>query len=286
MTQSRPAEPSAVGKLLQFWRTTRHMSQLALASEADVSPRHICFLETGRARPSREMVLLLSRVLDVPLRERNALLLAAGYAPVYRAADLRDEGLRPVRRALDAILKKQEPYPAVVMNRHWDVLFTNRAAARFFGFLLGPAQASEPANVIRMMFHPRGLRAFVRNWEAVAEELIKRVHREALAGVPDGTTRDLLDDVLRYPDVPRHLSRPDLATAMLPVIPIAFAHRDLCFNYFTTVTTLGTPQDITLQEIRIECFYPNDDQTDQNARALADLAEVQAAAPAETLSAR
>lgn len=269
MPSTGRARASAVGTLLQFWRTTRGKSQLALANEAEVSPRHLCFIETGRAQPSREMVLLLASVLDVPLRERNALLLAAGYAPVYQATDLSDEALRPVRRALDAILLKQEPYPAVVMDRHWNVLNVNVAAERFFTFLLGPAQASAPSNVIRNMFHPRGLRDRLANWEAVAEGLIARVHREAVTGVPDEATRALLSEVLGYPGVPRRWSRPDLETPLIPVIPLAFAHEGRHFNYFTTVTTLGTPQDITLQEIRIECFYPTDDETCRNARALA-----------------
>jgi transcriptional regulator with XRE-family HTH domain len=139
-----------VGSLLQHWRKARHLSQLALATEAEVSSRHLCFIENGRARPSREMILLLANVLDVPLRERNALLLAAGFAPVYLERGLDAPELAAVRGALDAILRQHEPFPAVVMNRQWDLVTTNRAAPRFFGFLLGaePARSRTARDVI------------------------------------------------------------------------------------------------------------------------------------------
>src|SRR5687768_4032242 len=132
-----PTSTTTIGPLLQHWRRARQMSQLALAHEADVSPRHVCFVETGRAKPSREMVLLLADALGVPLRERNALLLAAGYAPMFRESAFDDGELAPVRTAIEAILRQQEPYPAVVMNRRWDIVATNAAASRFFGLLLG-----------------------------------------------------------------------------------------------------------------------------------------------------
>ncbi len=270
MTQIQPASsrPSPVGALLQRWRQVRHMSQLALATEAEVSPRHVCFIETGRARPSREMVLQLAGALDVPLRERNALLLAAGYAPMYRESNLDAPELAPARAALDAILRQQEPFPAVVMNRYWDILTSNGAASRFFGFLLDPAPASGPANVLRMMFDPEGLRPYVVNWEAAAEALIRRVHREAVGGAPDGPTIALLDELLAYPDVPRSWRKPNPETPLLPVIPVTFRKGSRTFAYFSTVTTLGTAQDVTLQELRIECFFPLDGETERQAAEL------------------
>lgn len=257
------------------------MSQLALAIEAEVSPRHVCFLETGRARPSRDMVLLLASALDVPLRERNVLLLAAGYAPAYRETHLDSPELDAVRTALQAILRQQEPHPAVVMNRTWDVLTSNDAAARFFGFLLDPAPASGPANVIRMMFDPDGLRPFVTNWEEVAEALITRVHREAVGGAPDEDTARLLEEVLALPGVPRRWRRPSLETPLIPVIPVRFRKGARTFAYFSTVTTLGTAQDVTLQELRIECFFPMDAETVRNAE---ELAKVISATPSETVA--
>jgi transcriptional regulator with XRE-family HTH domain len=257
-----------VGALLQYWRGVRRLSQLGLADRAQTSARHLCFVETGRARPSREMVLTMASVLEVPLRERNALLLAAGFAPIFNEARLDSPELQPARRALDAILRQQEPYPAVAMNRHWDILDGNGAASRFFAFLLGEERASGPANVIRLMFDPNGLRPYVGNWEDVAPALLGRVQREAVGGTPDEATRKLVDEVLGYPDVPARWRTPRLETPLVPLIPIHFAKHGRRFDFFSTVTTLGTPQDITLQEIRIECFFPFDAETERNARAL------------------
>jgi transcriptional regulator with XRE-family HTH domain len=262
---------ASIGPLLCYWRKTRGLSQLALAHTAEVSPRHLCFLETGRARPSREMVLHLAHSLDVPLRERNALLLAAGFAPLFRESGIDSPDLAAVRAALDAILAQQEPYPAVVMNRCWDIVSTNGAADRFFGLFLDAETAPSPANVLRLMFHPRGLRPHVANWESVAGALVQRLHREAVGGVLDASGRGILDEILGYPGVPSSWAAPDLASPLVPVLPVAFRHGDRTFRFFSTVTVLGTPQDVTLQELRIECFFPSDDGTARAARELARL---------------
>ncbi|HEX3773168.1 MAG TPA: helix-turn-helix transcriptional regulator, partial [Polyangiaceae bacterium] len=199
--RSAQASSSSFGSLLQHWRRLRHFSQLSLAMHAGVSAKHLCFVETGRAKPSREMVLLLAGALDVPLREQNMLLLAAGFAPEFAESALDAPELAAVRRALDAILRQQEPFPAVVLNRRWDILHRNDGARRFFGFLVGERANTSSPNVLRMMFHPDGLRPFVSNWLAVGEALIRRAHREAVGGVPDPSTRTLLDEVLSYPGV-------------------------------------------------------------------------------------
>jgi transcriptional regulator with XRE-family HTH domain len=263
------AEPLPVGRLLQHWRRVRRKSQLALALEAGVSARHLGFLEVGRSHPSREMVLRLASTLDVPLRERNALLLAAGFAPVYRESGLDAAGLAHARRALEMILRQQEPYPAVVMDRHWNMLMTNRAAPRFFSRLVDLPAGGEPANVIRLMFRPDGLRPFVANWEAVAEALIQRVHREAVGGVADERTLALLDEVLAYSGVPKRWASLNASAPPPPVVAIEFRKDDLAMDFFSTVTTLGTPQDVTLQEIRIECFFPADERTEAAAQEMA-----------------
>lgn len=265
---SGTSAPNRFGSLLLHWRQLRHKSQLALANDADVSPRHLCFVETGRARPSRDMVLTLARVLEVPLREQNALLLAAGFAPLYRETPLEAPELAAARKALDTILRHHEPLPAVVMNRRWDILETNSAADRFFALLLDSKVPASP-NVIRLVFDPEGLRPLISNWETVAESLIHRVHREAVGGVPDAETSRLLEQALAFPGVPRRFRIPDFETPLSPIVPIGFAKGALTFHYFSTVTTLGTPQDVTLQELRIECFFPMDEQTAQNARRLA-----------------
>lgn len=270
---SKPTKPPPAGAMLRHWREARHLSQLALSLEAGVSSRHLCFIETGRAQPSRDMIHRLADVLDVPLRERNALLLSAGFAPVFPEVglDLADETVAPVRAALDAMLRQQEPFPAVVMSRHWDVLRSNAAADRFFTFLLGPPQVPDdkPANVLRLMFSPQGLRPFVKNWGVVAEALVRRVHREVVGGVLDEATQNLLDEVLGYPGVPKQWLNPSTERALLPVVPVSFEKEGRAFNYFSTVTTLGTPQDVLLQEVRVESFYPMDEDTRSEAERLA-----------------
>jgi transcriptional regulator with XRE-family HTH domain len=230
------------------------MSQLALAHEAGVTPRHVSFVESGRANPSREMVLTLTRALDVPLRERNQVLLAAGYAPQYRETGLDDAAMAQVSRALDRLLEHHEPHPAVVMDRHWNILRTNTAADDLFGWLLDGED--HPPNVVRLMFGP--LRPYVANWEQTGEALVQRVHREAVGGVPDLSTRRLLDEVLALDGIPARWRTPDFAQTPLPLLPIHFAKDGRELRYFSLVTTVGTPQDITLQELRVESFFPAD----------------------------
>lgn len=269
MSLRRSHEDDSIGGLLRFWRTNRRFSQLELATEARISARHLCFIEIGRSKPSRDMVVLLANVLDVPLRERNGLLLAAGFAPIYAESALDGSALASVRAALDAMLRQQEPFPAVVMNRYWDVLDTNAAAKRFFAFLFGERPMPDNPNVIRMMFDAEGLRSYVRNWPDVAEALIGRLGRESVGGIQDERTRALLTEVLAYPGVPDRL-RSSSGVSGVPIVPVRFAKGDLEFNFFSTVTTLGTPQDITAQEVRLECFFPLDGGTAERARELAD----------------
>lgn len=250
------------GALLARWRQLRGKSQLDLANDAEVSPRHVSFVETGRSKPSREMVLTLAAALQVPLRERNALLLAAGYAPVYRETSLDAPELAPARRALELMLRHHEPHPAVVMNRRWDLVMANDAARALFSFLLdGKSPAAGPPNVLRLMFDPAGVRPYVRNWETVAEALVQRVHREAVGGVADDETRAVLAEVLAYEGVPARWAALDPDVALAPLVPVSFAKGSLAVSYFSAVTTLGTAQDITLQELRVESFIPADAET-------------------------
>jgi transcriptional regulator with XRE-family HTH domain len=266
-----PQTTVAFGELLRRWRVARSLSQLALAVETEVSARHLSFLETGRALPSREMVLRLAAVLDVPLRERNALLTAAGYAPIYRESALGAPELDQVRRALDFMLARQEPYPALVVDRLWNILRQNEGAGRVIGLFLDPGAAIEvpgPPNVVRMTFHPRGLRPYVENWETVAGPLMQQLHREAAGGVSDEGARGLLDEILAYPGVPARWRTPDPAALSTPVLPLALRRAAVTARFFTTITTLGTPNDITLQELRVESFFPADRATEDLARRL------------------
>ena len=262
---------SAFGRLLRQWRARRRMSQLDLALEADISSRHLSFVETGRARPSRDLVLLLGRVLDLPLRERNDLLTLAGYAAMYRETGLDAPAMAQVRRALDFLLRQQEPYPALLLDRHWDVLKVNEGSARVQAAFLDAAAAAAlgPPNAMRLMFHPRAFRPYIVNWEATAASLIQWLHRDALSGFADRQTLDLLEELLAYPDVPRHWRSVDLDASTAPFLSIEFRNAELDLRYFTTLTSLGTPHDITLQGLRIECFFPADEATEQASRRLA-----------------
>jgi transcriptional regulator with XRE-family HTH domain len=264
MAQIPVTTDSGFGRLLRQWRSQRGMSQLQLAVEAGVSARHLSFVETGRAQASREMVLLLARVLDVPLRDRNDLLVAAGYAPIYRATALDAPALGQVRRALDFILRQQEPYPAIVLDRHWNILLANAATGRLVAALLNPDVVTElGGNAMRLMFHPRGFRPHIVNWEAAAAALIQWLHRDALSGFADPETRRLLDEMLAYPGVPSRWRTLDLDVSTAPFLPIEFRKGDLTLRYFTALTSLGTPHDITLQELRIESYFPADEATER-----------------------
>jgi transcriptional regulator with XRE-family HTH domain len=261
---------SAFGRLLREWRTRRRVSQLDLAVEADVSSRHVSFVETGRAQPSRDMVLLLARVLDVPLRDRNDLLTAAGYAAIYRATDLDAPELEQARRALDFMLRQQEPYPAIVVDRHWTILKANGGAARLVETFTDPLAATEwGGNAMRLMFHPHGFRPHIVNWESMAAALIQWLHRDVLAGLGGAGTRRLLEELLSYPDVPPRWRTLDLDVSTAPFLAIEFRKGDLELKFFSTLTSLGTPHDITLAELRIEAFFPADAQTEEASRRLA-----------------
>ena len=259
---------TAFGPLLSQWRRLRGKSQLDLAFDAAVSPRHVSFVETGRSKPSREMVLTLATALNVPLRERNMLLLAAGFAPIYRETRLDAPELEPARRALDMILKHHEPYPAVVLDGEWNLLRSNDAAKKFFARLLGGPPSGQP-NVLRLMFDERLMKPCVVNWEEVAGDLVQRVHREAVGGTPNDALKRVLKEVLAYPGVPARFRMLDPDITLAPFVPISFKKDDLACRYFSLVTTLGTPQDVTLQELRVECFFPADAETERAAAELA-----------------
>jgi transcriptional regulator with XRE-family HTH domain len=263
----------AIGGLLRRWRTARHLSQLDLALRAEVSARHLSFLETGRAQPSRQMVLLLSSALDVPLRERNAMLNAAGFAPAYRETGLDDPQMAEVRQALELILRQHEPFPSVVFDRTWNIVMVNAAYAGFLAMLLGPrgrvpslTVLPEPRlNAVRLLFEPDGLRASLGNWEAVARAILIRLQRDA-AGDGDPGIQALLQEVLSSPHVPPRWREPDLAAPQALVIPVELGSGPEALRFFTTITTLGSPQDITLQELRIESFHAADAGTERRVR--------------------
>jgi transcriptional regulator with XRE-family HTH domain len=277
-TGTRPAAgraASTFGRLLKQWRERRRLSQLALAVDAEISSRHLSFIETGRAQPSRDMVLLLSRVLEVPPRGRNDLLTAAGYAPVYRETGLEAPEMADVRRALDFMMRQQEPYPALVIDGHWNILMTNAGARRLMGLILDPgavAAVGGPPNAMRLFYHPRGMRPFIVNWEATAAGLIQWLHRDLARGIGDAETSRLLEELLSYPDVPRKWRTLDLDAAPVPFLGVELRRDKTHLTFFSTLTTLGVPYDITLHELRVECFFPADRESETLLRSLGDSA--------------
>ena len=244
------------------------MNQLALATDAEISIRHVSFLETGRARPSRAMVERLGAVLDIPLADRNLLLLAAGYAPLYGERDLNAPELDHVRRALAFILRQQEPYPALVIDSGWNIVMRNGAADRIFRLFRGPTRPSREhgGNALHTTFHPDGLRRFIVNWQAFAGSLMQAVHRDAATSP---TAAKLRDELLAYPGVPSRWKMPELHTGAPPLVTMHLRKDGLSLAFFTTMTTLASPQDLTLAQLRIECFHPADAHTEKIAADLA-----------------
>ncbi len=255
------------GVLLRRWRTLRGKSQLELSLETGVSQRHISFVESGRSRPSRQMVVDLSQGLDIPFRERNAVLLAAGYAPLYSEAGWDDPQMLSVTRATDRLLKQHDPYPAVVMDRHWNVVRTNESAPRLFSRFVDLQARPKPRNLLHLMFDPAGMRPFIVDWPVVSKALLDRVLRESVGGIVDETTQGLLEALRAYPHVVVEPTAPDAPTP-LPVIPIGFDLDGILLRYFSMITTVGTPRTIATQEFRIESMFPADEATEHAHRAL------------------
>ena len=259
-----------LGALLRHWRDLRGKSQFDLSLDAGVSQRHISFIETGRSAAGRETLMDIAQALDVPLRERNQLLLAAGYAPVYPEGAWNAVEMRGVTRALERMLRQHEPFPAVVMDRHWDVLMTNDAAPRLFGCFIDMKARRGPRNLLHLMFDPQGMRPHLADWEGVARSLIQRVRREAVGRVIDERTRALLEELLAYPGVDPAWAMPGASGVSpdMPVIPIGFVKDGRVLNYFSMVTTVGTPQTVAAQELRVECMFPVDEDTEALHAAL------------------
>lgn len=262
--------PNDLGSLLRYWREVRGVSQLDVSLEAGISQRQISFIESGRSVPGRDTLLTLAQTLDVPLRERNALLLASGYAPMYSEAPWNAQEMHSVIRALERVTRQHEPFPAIVMDRHWNVLMTNDAAPRFFGHFIDMASRTGKRNMLHLMFDPQGMQPFVADWESVARSLLQRVYREAVGRVIDDDTRRLLDELLAYPNVPRDWKTQGApsSTPAMPMVPLGFVHEGVVLRYFSMVTTVGAPQNVAAQELRLECLFPADDATETRHRQL------------------
>ncbi|HPA90503.1 MAG TPA: helix-turn-helix transcriptional regulator [Quisquiliibacterium sp.] len=316
-----PAAPErGFGAHLRYWRLKRGLSQLELSGQCDSSQRHLSFLESGRAQPSRQMVMRLCAVLDLPPRERNALLVAAGFAPLYRMRALEHPDLDSVKRAIDLMLDKQEPYPAVVVDRLWNLTMQNRAAARLMAWLATPPGATSgtasgarsgtasgppsgttsdamsgassgatsdvtsgalpgastrpraphagpsdvgdpPPNLLAAMLDPRGLRPFIRDWPDVAADVLLWIHREVMAEGPGGAAAALLSRLERIDGAPADWRTRSVSNPAAPFLSLVLEKDGVTLSLFTTITTLGTPHDVTLNELRIESFFPADAET-------------------------
>ena len=250
---------------LRYWRDKRGYSQLRLASESGISQRHISFLESGRSQASREMILKLGIVLDIPLRERNVMLLAAGYAPAYRERSLSDPELASVKQALDFMLAQQAPYPALVVDRLWNLVMANAPAAIMMRWLLdmpdGAAAPREGVNVLKLMLDPNGVRRHLQNWEDVCADLLHWIQREAMSDGLGSEAASLLGELAALPGISAATRLANLDARALPFLPMQIRKDGVVLNLFTSIATMGTPHDVTVHELRIESFFPADEAT-------------------------
>jgi transcriptional regulator with XRE-family HTH domain len=258
-----------VGEHLREWRQRRRLSQLELALEAEISTRHLSFMETGRSLPSREMVLHLADRLDIPLRERNMLLVAAGYAPMFPERPLDAPQLEPARRAMELVLAGHEPYPALAVDRHWNMVASNRALQALLAGV-PPALLTPPVNVLRLSLHPEGVAPRIDNYHEWRAHLLERLRRQVGAS-GDAVLADLLDELAAYPPPPG-AQRSDGKHGEHAQIAVPFRLRTEAgvLSFISTITVFGTPVDVTLSELALESFFPADAATAAALRALAD----------------
>jgi transcriptional regulator with XRE-family HTH domain len=252
---ARAERPIHIGEHLREWRQRRHLSQLDLAGEAEISARHLSFVETGRSAPSRDMVLKLAERLDVPLRERNVLLVAAGFAPAFPQRGLDDPALKSAREAIDLVLKAHEPNPALAYDRHWNLVSANRMLAPLLEGV--PAKLlSPPLNILRLAFHPEGLAPRTANLGQWAAHLLERLHHQCEA-TADAKLIELYNDLKSYPLPAR--SGPVAVDSV--AIPYKLRYKGDVLSFISTTMVFGTPVDVTLSELALETFFPADELT-------------------------
>jgi transcriptional regulator with XRE-family HTH domain len=259
------AAPQPFGDHLRHWRQHRRLSQLDLAQEADISTRHLSFVETGRSVPSREMVLRLAERLDVPLRERNALLVAAGYAPMYRERRLDDPAFAPAKRAVELILKSHEPYPAFAVDRHWNLVAANRMVPVMLAGA-DPSLLQGPVNVLRLSLHPQGIAPRIANLAQWRNHIFERL-RQQIQATGDNVLTALLEELRSYP-VPHGAAEHIEGEHLGVVMPFKYRTDQGVLNFISTTTIFGTPVDVTLQELAMETFFPADETTAQALRQM------------------
>jgi len=254
-----PTAQASIGDLVRSWRRRRHLSQLDLAATAEISQRHLSFVESGRAMPSREMVLRIARHLQIPQRERNTLLVAAGFAPVHRERPLSDPALTSVRAMIERVLRGYEPHPALVVDRHWTMVMANAAVAPLLSGI-APRLLAEPVNVLRLSLHPEGLAPRIVNYDEWREHLLVRVASQ-LAASGDPVLAALVQELNAYPaPSPRRATAGDASLESIAV-PLELMVGDRVLRFISMTTIFGTPIDITLSELAIEAFLPADTET-------------------------
>ena len=248
--------------LLKYWRGHRGMSQLDLSIAAQVSSRHISFLETGRSNPSVEMVLLLAETLDITMRDTNELLRAAGYSSIYSEPSIDSLLSGPLGGAVDTMLDHHEPFPMMVLDRLYNVLRTNQSGHKLFALADVDLDETQPGevNVLRLLFDPAS-REMIGDWSVTAGTMLRRLQREVLQRPHDNDLADLRDDLMNTPGSPEDWRQPDPTAATHPMIAVEFRAGDIGLRFLTTITEFNAPQNVTLDEMRIESYFPLDDQT-------------------------
>lgn len=268
MTHASMLASSSPGDLIRYWRTARGVSQMALALEAGVSPRHMSFVETGRSRPSRDLLIRLAACLEIPSREENALLELTGYARRYGESDLSDPDLAQVRKVLRFLLDRHEPNSALVFDGHWNILMSNEAHRSSTSFFLEgrdvPAVIRE--NLLRLTFHPEALRRHIVNWHVVGPALLRRVERESAQAPSDRRLAALLEEMRGYGPVPRLL--PEAVAAHQLLLPVHLRKGRIDLKLFSVLSTIGSAIDVALQELRVESFFPADAASEEQLRQL------------------
>jgi transcriptional regulator with XRE-family HTH domain len=271
--QQAGAALPGVGRLLRSWRMRRRLSQLELAVEAEISQRHLSFIESGRSQPSREMLLRVAEQLEVPLRERNALLHAAGFAPIFRERALDDPELASARQAIDRVLKAHEPNPALLVDRHWNLVAANAAVAPMLAPVTDASLVAPPVNVLRLSLHPAGLGAVIANLPAWRLHVLARL-RHQFETTGDPQLGSLLAELAAYPATNSFTVPGDGDLAALPesgsiAVPMRIRMGDAVLSFISTTTVFGTPLDITLSELALETFFPEDEMTAAALRSIA-----------------
>jgi transcriptional regulator with XRE-family HTH domain len=265
-THASSATKPTIGSHLRDWRQRRRLSQLDLACEANISPRHLSFVETGRSTPSREMILHLAEQLQIPMRERNVLLVAAGYAPVFVERSLDDPALAAMRKAIDLVLQGHLPYPAFALNRHWQVVSSNHALPQIYEGV-APELLVPPVNVMRLSLHPKGLAPRIANLAQWRAHLLARLHQQ-IDLTADPVLVDLMHELAEYPGSQK--AKTHMGESGNVIVPFRLSVAAGTLSFFSTTMIFGTPLDITLAELAVESFFPADASTIEIVRRMTD----------------